>query len=111
MKKTIVAIVVCAALFVPLRSFASDLPSWTLNRICAEESDSDACREFEAVARYQISGPWNTIPEKVQTICLTEATTFQRPSFRMLRICLEAKLLEMHQSARKARVPAPKQQQ
>jgi hypothetical protein len=109
MKKTIVAIAVCSALLVPPRSFASELPTWTLNHICAEESDHGACREFEAVARYQISGPWHTIPDKVQTVCLTEATTFEPPSYRMLRMCLEAKLLEMHQSARKARAPPSEQ--
>ena len=111
MKKTIATIAVCSALLAPPRSFASELPAWSLNHICAEESDRSACREFEAVARYQISGPWNTIPDKVQTTCLAEATIFERPSYRMLRMCLEAKLLKLHQSARKARAPPSEQPQ
>ena len=91
----------------PAGSFAAELPTWTLNNVCAEESDRGACREFEAVARYQISGPWDTIPAEVRTACLMEATAFRRPSYRMLRMCLEAKLLARHEAARRTRGSAP----
>ena len=109
MNRTIAAIAICSITLAPPECTASELPSWTLDHICAEESDRGACREFEAVARYQISGPWNTIPDKVRTACLTEAKTDERPSYRMLRMCLEATLLERHQSALKARVPPSEQ--
>lgn len=92
MNRTIVAIAICYTTFAPLQSFASELPSWSLDHICAEESDRRACWEFEAIARYQVSGPWDTFPDKVRTTCLTEATAYGRPSYRMLRMCLEAKL-------------------
>ena len=103
---TVLAIAICSA-WAPARSFAAELPTWTLNDVCAEESHRGACREFEAVARYQISGPWDTIPAEVRTACLTEATAFGRPSYRMLRMCLEAKLFARHEAARRTRGTAP----
>lgn len=107
MNRTIVAIAICYTALAPSQSFAIELPNWTLDYICAEESDRSACREFEAIARYQISGPWDTIPDKVRTACLAEATAFGRPSYRMLRMCLEAKLFERHEAARRMRSTAP----
>ena len=107
MNRTIAAIAICSITLAPPQCIASELPSWTLGHICAEESDRSACREFEAIARYQVSGPWGTIPDEVRTTCLTEATAFGRPSYRMLRMCLEAKLLKRHEAARRMRSTAP----
>ena len=106
MRKSIIAIAVSFALLAPHRSYASERPTWTLDDICREESDRGACREFEAMARYQVSGPWDTIPDDVRKTCLSEVVAEGRPSYRMLRSCLEAQLFEMHQSARKARAPS-----
>lgn len=108
MRKSVIAIVVSFALLAPHPSYASEQPTWTLDDICKEESDRGACREFEAIARYQVSGPWETIPGTVRKACLREVTAQGRPSYRMLRLCLEAKLFEIHQSARNARVPSRK---
>lgn len=107
MRKTIIAIAVSFTLLAPHRSYASELPTWRLDDVCSEESDRGACQEFEAIARYQVSGPWETMPDNVRKTCLSEVAAFGRPSYRMLRLCLEAELFKMHQSARKARVPNP----
>lgn len=106
MRKAIVAIAETFALLAPQRSYAFEQPNWNLEDICSAESDRGACREFEAIARYQVSGPWETIPENVRKACLSEVVADGRPSYRILRLCLEAELFKLHQSARKARVPS-----
>ena len=107
MRKTIVAIGMSFVLLAPNQGYASELPIWALDDVCRDESDRGACKEFEAIARYQVSGPWETMPDNVRKTCLSEAAAYGRPSYRMLRLCLEAKLFEMHQSARRARGANP----
>ena len=107
MKVMIAAIGFCSALLVTSSGFAAEVPNWSLDIACADDSHPGACKEFEAIAKYQVSGPWQTIPDKVREICLTENLSFGQPSYRLLRMCLDAKLLEIHRTARNMRSAAP----
>jgi hypothetical protein len=74
--------------------FALDAPRWPLDEVCAHESDRAACKEFESIAKYQVTGPWQTLPDGPRESCVAEIASFGQPSYRLLKMCLDRKLIE-----------------
>ena len=108
MRRTMSMVAYCSVIAISSQSLAAEFPAWPLSQVCAEESDPAACQEFEAVARHQVSGPWNTLPSEIRKTCLDEVSGFVESSYRILRMCLETKLFERHNAAQRARRPSNK---
>lgn len=103
MKYTIAAFGGIGTMILAMNGFAADLPRWTENTMCSRDSDVSACSLFERGAREQVSGPWSTIPNNIQLICLKEVSELGQPSYRLLHSCLRHELFKEHQKARAAR--------
>jgi len=103
MKLTITAIGIGLGSFLTINAVAAELPNWTLDLVCSQESHVQACKAQEDIAQRQVSGPWLTIPDEIHNICLKEALSVGQPSYRLLKACLKDELFKVHQSARKKR--------
>lgn len=95
-------LLVSTMLTTPVSSGAGP-PVWPLDEVCAHESDLSACYEFESIAKYQVSGPWQTLPAGPRDSCAAEVSTFGQPSYRLLQLCIQDKIGELWRTGQKPR--------
>jgi hypothetical protein len=78
----------------PQLALGQELPKWTIQEICANESAPGQCAVFEGRARNAISGSWGVMPEAVKRSCLGAVKSPLDRSWRLLGHCIEMATLK-----------------
>jgi hypothetical protein len=85
----VTSLLVCVSFLAAPVGWTADFPAWSVRDTCLIESDAGVCLEFEARARRQLAGQWETLPSQRKERCLAATASTTLKSFRVLKTCLD----------------------